>query len=58
MSVVGDIETGVGLIASRRMADAFLHYSLDQSLAARAESDIDIVSIYAIQSDLDSVFNG
>lgn len=56
--VVGDIETGVGLNASRRMADIFLHYCLDPLLGARQIDNIDAVAIYAIQQSMDSVFNG
>lgn len=57
-SVVGDIETGVGLAVSSRMADAFLHYSLDPALAARDITQTDVDAIYAIQDKLDLVFDG
>ncbi len=57
-AVVGDIETGVGLITSSRMADIFLHYSLDSKLAARDISQIDVPAIFAIQDSLDPLFNG
>lgn len=56
--VIGDVTTGVGLIASRRMADNFITYSLDPQLGARNESSIDFESIYEIQAELDAVFNG
>jgi len=56
--VVGDMDTGVGLEPSRRMADAFLHYALDPKLGARTISAIDVDAIYAIQRELDSVFDG
>lgn len=57
-SVVGDIQTGVGLTASNRMADIFLHYCLDQELAARDISQVDADAIYAIQAELDGLFGG
>lgn len=57
-SVVGDIDTGVGLVASSRMADIFLHYSLDLALAARDITQIDVEAIFAIQDKLDLVFGG
>ena len=57
-SVIGDIETGVGLAASSRMADIFLHYSLDPALAARDILQIDVDAIFAIQDSLDLVFDG
>jgi hypothetical protein len=57
-AAVGDINTGVGLTASRRFADIFLHYSLDPQLAARALSNIDVDELYSIQSSLDAVFSG
>lgn len=57
-AVVGDIDTGVGLVVSRRMADVFLHYSLDEKLGARAITDLDVNAIFAIQASLDAVFNG
>lgn len=57
-AVVGDIETGVGLTASRRMADAFLHYMLDPELGARSVANIDVETLYAVQAKLDAVFGG
>jgi hypothetical protein len=56
--VVGDIETGENLVASRRMADAFLHYFLDPALGARSISGIDVQTIFDIQDGLDAVFAG
>ena len=56
--VVGDINSGVGLSASRRFADVFLHYALDPDLGARQLSNIDVETLYSIQNQLDSVFNG
>ena len=56
--VVGDVVSGSGLVASRRMADNFITYSLDPELGARSQSSLDYDAIYEIQSDLDSVFNG
>lgn len=58
VSVVGDIETGVGLIASNKMADIMLHYMLDFELGQRTEANIDITTLYAIQASLDAVFSG
>lgn len=57
-SVVGNIETGVGLQPSRKFADALLHYFLDPALGARSISNINADNLYSIQSQLDSVFNG
>ncbi len=57
-SVVGNIDTGVGLVASRKMADALLHYMLDEKLANVAQSNIDIQGLYDIQNALDAVFSG
>lgn len=57
-SVVGDIDTGSGLVASRKMADALLHYMLDEKLASVAQSNIDIQGLYDIQTALDAVFSG
>ena len=57
-SVIGDIETGVGLTASKRFADAFLHYSLDPELGARSISQIDVDELYQIQDYLDSLDSG
>lgn len=57
-NVIGDLETGVGLTPSRRMADNFITYAIDPILGARNTSNIDFESIYDIQEDLDSVFNG
>lgn len=57
-NVIGDIVTGVGLQASRRFADAFLHYSLDPKLAERTVSQIDVEAIFSIQNELDAVFDG
>ena len=57
-AVVGNIETGIGLLASRRMADIFLHYFLDTKLAARSISDLDVVTLFEIQDALDLVFFG
>jgi len=57
-AVVGDISTGVGLVASSRMADIFLHYALDPVLAARNITQIDVAAIFAIQDSLDLVFGG
>lgn len=56
--VVGNMDTGEGLLPSRRMADGFLHYSLDPKLGARSLSGIDVDAIYAIQRELDSAFDG
>jgi len=56
--VVGNIITGVGLVASRRFADCLLDYSLDPVLGARKESQIDIEALFAIQTELDAVFSG
>lgn len=56
--VVGDIATGVGLIPSRRFADALLHYFLDPKLGARSVSAVDVESVYAIQDELDAAFDG
>jgi len=56
--VVGDIATGAGLTASRRMADCFLHYMLDPALAARSLANVDVESIYLLQDALDGVFDG
>jgi hypothetical protein len=54
-SVVGDIDTGVGLAASRKFADALLHYFLDPALAALPESALDIQGLYDIQNELDAL---
>ena len=56
--VIGDLDTGVGLVASRKFADNFLTYSLDKQLGARNVSNIDVITLYEIQAELDSVFNG
>ena len=45
-------------MASSRMADIFLHYSLDPALAVRDISQIDVDAIFAIQDKLDSVLDG
>lgn len=58
MNVIGDVITGVGLVASRRMADNFLTYALDPELGARSPSNIDLETIYEIQEDLDNAFSG
>ena len=57
-AVVGNIETGVGLTASRRVADALLHYILDPKLAAQSLAALDVVEVYAVQAALDAVFSG
>ncbi len=57
-SVSGNVETGVGLVASQRFADAFLTYFLDSKLANKPESLLDIEGLYAIQNNLDSAFDG
>lgn len=58
VNVIGNIETGEGLIASDRFADIMLHYLLDPDLAERSLSSIDVDSLYQIQNQLDLVFNG
>ncbi|MCK4621330.1 MAG: hypothetical protein KAT62_03845, partial [Desulfuromonadales bacterium] len=40
--VLGNRWAGDGLVASRRMADAFLHYFLEEKLAARPLSALDV----------------
>ena len=57
-SVVGDIATGAGLTASKRFADAFLHYALDPELGARSISQINADDIYEIQDFLDAIDSG
>ena len=57
-NVIGDIETGVGLLPSKRMADNFLLYALDPKLGARSISQVDADTIYEIQDERDSVQNG
>lgn len=57
-NVIGNLDTGQDLVPSRRMADNFLTYALDPKLGARNVHGIDIHTLYEIQSDLDSVFNG
>lgn len=56
--VIGDVNTGIGLVPSRRMADNFLSYALDEKLGARNISNIDLEAIYDIQDAQDLVFNG
>ena len=56
--VIGDLDTGVGLVASRKFADNFLTYSLDKQLGARNVSNIDVITLYEIQAELDAEFNG
>ncbi len=58
VNVIGNLETGAGLTASRRMADNFITYAFNKNNAYRNESNVDINSIYEIQNKLDSVFSG
>lgn len=58
VNVIGDVLTGAGLVASRRMADNFLSYALDPDLGARSEINLDLEAIYDIQDELDLLFNG
>lgn len=58
VNVIGNVLTGAGLVASRRMADNFLSYALDPDLGARSEINLDLEAIYDIQDELDLVFNG
>lgn len=58
VNVIGDLVTGVGLTPSRKMADNFISYAFDEKLGARNQLNIDVETIYEIQSNLDSVFNG
>ncbi len=52
--VIGNIETGEGLTASRRFADALLHYLLDPDLGALTIDRLDVQQLYDIQNELDA----
>lgn len=58
VNVIGDLSTGAGLVASRRMADNFITYAFDPLNGNRNANNVDLDAIYAIQDELDSVFNG
>lgn len=57
-SIVGNLQTGAGLVATQKFADALLTYFIDNKLANKQSSLLDIDELYAIQSRLDSSFNG
>lgn len=56
--IIGNIETGAHLVASRKFSNIFVHYALDPKLGARSQSNIDIVALKDIQNQLDAVFDG
>jgi len=57
-AVVGNIATGAGLVASRKMADALLHYLLDPKLAASTLAALDVQAVYDVQTALNASFSG